>query len=60
MSSRSDVSDMAAAIRQYVNATYTDSFVVQGAGVAQSLQLVSDYGLGERGSIPGRGKGFFL
>jgi hypothetical protein len=25
-----------------------------------SVSIVSDYGLGDRGSIPGRGKGFFL
>jgi hypothetical protein len=32
---------------------------VVGASVAQSL-FVSDYRLNDRGSIPGRGKGFFL
>jgi hypothetical protein len=25
-----------------------------------SVSIVSDYGQGERGSMPGRGKGFFL
>jgi hypothetical protein len=28
--------------------------------VSSSVSIVSDYGLDDRGSIPGRGKGFFL
>jgi hypothetical protein len=31
-----------------------------GAGVAQSVDIVSDYGLGDRGSIPCRGKRILL
>jgi hypothetical protein len=31
-----------------------------GSSVSQSVSIVSDYTLDDRGSIPSRGKGFFL
>jgi hypothetical protein len=29
-------------------------------GIGSSVSIVSDYGLGDRGSIPDRGRGFFF
>jgi hypothetical protein len=42
------------------NSVWSFMFVTFVKSGVSSVSIVSDYGLGDRGSIPGRGKGFFL